>query len=337
MARLSDVRKVVRRVGFFKFSARVWNEVGEDHLLTWGAALAYSWLFSIFPFLIFLLTLVPYLPAEAIEAARKQIPETLHSYLEPSAADTIWENIRWVIDLPQGGLLSLGIIVTIWAASGGVNMTMTALDRCYEVEKGRGIVKRRLIAIVLTVVVATLILLVLLLIPVGNLATKYVLKYFDEQKWNYSLWVVYLWNAARYVLALTLMFAVVGIMYRYGVAAKQKWRLFTPGAVFTISVWLFLSFAFRWYVNVFGKESYHRTYGTVGGVAVLLLFFYLDALVLMIGAEINSEIDYEVLGVPRGTMDFTLTPEPMFADRSQPMAAGAGQVVEAAVTAPADG
>lgn len=331
MARMSDVRKVIRRVGLWRFTQRVWNEVGEDHLLTWGAALAYSWLFSIFPFLIFLLMLVPYLPQDAIEAARHQVPETLHYYLASNAADSIWDNIKWVIDKPQGGLVSVFILVTIWAASGGVNMTMTALDRCYEVEKGRSIIKRRMIAILLTVVVATLILLVLLLIPVGNLATKYVLKYFDEHQWDYSLWVVYIWNVARYLLALMLMFAVVGIMYRYGVAAKQKWRLVTPGAVFTISVWLFLSFAFRWYVNVFGKESYNRTYGTVGGVAVLLLFFYLDALVLMIGAEINSEIDYEVLGVPRGTMDFTLTPEPMFADRSQPMAAGAGQVAEVAI------
>ncbi|HSI32622.1 MAG TPA: YihY/virulence factor BrkB family protein [Tepidisphaeraceae bacterium] len=324
MARLSDVPRVIRRVGFFKFTARVWNEVGEDHLLTWGAALAYSWLFSVFPFLIFLLTLVPYLPDNAIEAAKKQIPESLHYYLASNAADAIWDNIRWVIDKPQGGLLSLGLIVTIWAASGGVNMTMTALDRCYEVEKGRGIVKRRVIAIGLTVIVASLVLLVLLLIPIGNLGTKYALKYWDEKGWSYSIWVVYLWNAARYALALTLMFGVVGIMYRYGVAVKQRFRWFSPGAVFTIGVWLLLSFVFRFYVNQFGKESYSRTYGTVGGVAVLLLFFYLDALVLMLGAEINSEIDYEVLGVPRGSLDFTVTPEEMIVERSMPSAPPVG-------------
>ena len=120
------------------------------------------------------------------------------------------------------------------------------------------------------------------------------------------------------------MFAVVGIMYRYGVAIRQRFRLLSPGAVFTIGVWLFLSFAFRWYVNVFGKESYTRTYGTVGGVAVLLLFFYLDALVLMLGAEINCEIDYEVLGVPRGSMDFTVAPERMFEERSLPGSNGNG-------------
>ncbi len=323
MAQLSDIPRIIRRVGLISFSRRVWREVSDDHLLTWGAALAYSWLFSIFPFLIFLLTLVPYLPAKAIEASREQIPLILNKYLTDNAAAAIWDNIRWVIDKPQGGLLSIGIVVTLWAASGGINMTMTALDRCYEVEKIRSFIKRRLIAIVMTVVVATMILAVLLLVPIGNLATKLFLEYYNENHWPYSMWIVWAWNIARYGLALVLMFSVIGIMYRFGIAVKQRWRILSPGAVFTIGVWLLLSVVFRWYVDVFGKDSYNRTYGTVGGVAVLLLFFYLDALVLMIGAEINSEIDYELMGLPRGCTDFTICPEPMFADRSQPMAPAA--------------
>jgi membrane protein len=109
-------------------------------------------------------------------------------------------------------------------------------------------------------------------------------------------------------------------MYNHGIAVKQRWRIFTPGAIFTILVWIVLGVTFRWYVNSFGKESYHRTYGTVGGVAVLLLFFYLDALVIMIGAEINSEIDYEVLGVERGCRDFTVKRREMFPEASQPSA-----------------
>ena len=104
---------------------------------------------------------------------------------------------------------------------------------------------------------------------------------------------------------------------------KQRFRVFSPGSVFTIAVWILLAFTFKWYVNAFGKDSYNRTYGTVGGVVVLLLFFYLDALVLMIGAEINSEIDYEVLGVERGCRDFTARPHDMSAGTSQPVSAPA--------------
>lgn len=329
MARLSDVPVVFRRVGVVTFTRRVWREVEDDQLFTWGAALAYSWLFAVFPFLIFLLTLVPLLPQSVINEAYTRIQVSLYDWLPANGAWTIWENIRRVLDGPPRGLLSIGLLVTIWAASGGVNMTMTALDRCYEVERGRSFFHRRLVAIVITVFVATMIVAVLVLIPVGNALTHYVM-----DRMPISKGVLWLWNGARYLLAFVLMFTVVAIMYFYGISVKQKWRVFSPGAVFTIGVWILLAFAFRWYVNTFGKDSYNRTYGTVGGVAVLLLFFYLDALVLMIGAEINSEIDYEVLGVERGCRDFTVTPKGTFGvgEQSLPVAATA-----VPVTVPEDG
>lgn len=318
MARLSDVPLVVRRVGLLKFARRVWNEVTEDHLLTWGAALAYSWLFAVFPFLIFLLSLLPYLPDAVVAEAGERIREALYAWL-PYSADTLWTNIKGVLERPRGQLLSIGLLVTLWAASGGVNMTMTALDRCYEAENARSLVRRRAIAILLTVVVASLVLGVLLLIPVGNLITKLAMDTLKER--NVPTWLVAVSYVLRYAVALLLMFLVVGIMYYSGVGVKQRWRLISPGSIFTIAVWILLAFAFRWYVQAIGRESYNRTYGTVGGVALLLLFFYLDAVVLMIGAEINSEIDFEVLGVPRGSLDFTVKPQPFFADSSQPAAA----------------
>jgi membrane protein len=242
----------------------------------------------------------------------------LYDYLPDNTAWTIWENVRRVLDGPPRGLWSVGLLVTVWAASGGINMTMTALDRCYEVERGRSFFRKRLVAIGMTVVVASMIVTVLVLIPIGNLVTKYVL---SEWPGAWSPGVVWAWNVARYGLAGVLMFAVVSIMYYFGISVKQRFRVFSPGVVFTIGVWILLAFAFKWYVNAFGKDSYNRTYGTVGGVVVLLLFFYLDALVLMVGAEINSEIDYELLGVERGCRDFTVKPQPMFGDQSQPASA----------------
>jgi membrane protein len=323
MARLSDVPVIIRRVGALTFARRVWTEVNDDQLFTWGAALAYSWLFAIFPFLIFLLTLVPYLPEKVITEAYIQIPEALYAWLPANSAFTLWENIERILWEPPKGLWSIGLLVTIWAASGGINMTMTALDRCYEVDKGRSYFRRRFIAVAITVVVATMIILVLVLIPIGNVVTKYTLQYWNDHNWVLPSSIVWIWNICRYSLAGVLMVAIVAIMYHYGISVKQKWQIFSPGSVFCIGVWIFLGFAFRWYVDTFGKESYNRTYGTVGGVAVLLLFFYLDALVLMIGAEINSEIDYEILGVKRGSCDFTAPPQPMFTDQSQPSAPGA--------------
>ena len=99
------------------------------------------------------------------------------------------------------------------------------------------------------------------------------------------------------------MVTVVAVIYYNGPSIRHRFVWLTPGGVFAIVVWLVLGFAFRFYVQKWGK--YNETYGTVGGVVILLLFFYIDALVLLIGAEINSEVDFEVLKVRRGTRDFT--------------------------------
>src|SRR4051795_12093368 len=163
MARLSDVPRVFQSVGPVAFAKRVWEEMNDDQLFTWASALAYSWLFAVFPFLIFLLTLVPLLPQNVITEAYTRIQVGLYEWLPANSAWTLWENIRRVLDGPPRGLLSIGLLVTIWAASGGVNMTMTALDRCYEIERGRSFLHRRLVAIAITVVVASMIVAVLVL------------------------------------------------------------------------------------------------------------------------------------------------------------------------------
>src|SRR5881394_2666234 len=99
-----------------------------------------------------------------------------------------------------------------------------------------------------------------------------------------------------------MMFSVVNILYHWGPSIKQRFSYITPGAVFAVTVWILLAVGFRLYVDKFGE--FNETYGTVGGVAILLLAFYIDAYVVLVGAEINSEIDFAVLGVPRGSRDF---------------------------------
>jgi membrane protein len=96
---------------------------------------------------------------------------------------------------------------------------------------------------------------------------------------------------------------VLAVIYYFGPNIRQRFRLLTPGALFSAVVWILLDVVFRVYVDRYAR--YDQTYGTVGGAAILLLFFYLDGLVLLIGAEINSEIDFERLGVPSGSSDFT--------------------------------
>jgi len=312
MARLRDMPTVFRTMGFIPFVKKVYFEINDDNLFTWAASLAYSWLFAIFPFFVFLLTLIPQLPhgwkteaVERINSAVKTLPHetqvTLRTYLEPKLNQLLYAP-------PPGikGILSLGLVLTIWAASGGLNNTMAAMNKCYDVENPRPFYKQRPLAVGLTIVVATAILGVVILIPIGTLVTQYLTTSADKMigAINTStatslptasatsvlnpVWLV-LWQVLRYGVGLALMLFVVTIVYHFGPAIKQRWRILTPGSVFTVVSWVLLGLVFRIYVDKYGK--YGQTYGAVGGVAVMLLLFYLDALVLLIGAEINAEVD----------------------------------------------
>ena len=303
MARLSDIPRVFAAVGVLPFVKRVYLQIVEDNLLTWASALAYSWLFAVFPFMLFVLSLLPYLPEGVKAKAREQIAELVYT-MPKEAAETIWTNVAPKLDQqlerPKGWLTFVGLGLALWAASGGMAMTMAALDKCYELEAGRPFYKQRPLAVLLTIIVAALILAVVVLLPVGTAVRTWLIynKIITETQ---LAWVV-LFDIVRWLLALLFMVTALTLIYHVGPSVKHRFHWLTPGAAFCLVVWVVLGLTFKLYVERFGK--YEQTYGTVGGVAVLLLFFYIDALVLLIGAQINSEIDFEVLKVKRGTRDF---------------------------------
>lgn len=326
-------------MGFVPFCKKVWFEISDDNLWTWASALAYSWLFAIFPFFLVLLSLIPTLPVKwrleaksQINNAINQLPHdaklTVSQYIEPKLDKLIFDKspsitLIWIV----------GLGVTLWAASGGMAMTMSAMDRCYDVERARPFYKQRPLAVGLTLVVATFIIAVVVLIPIGTMVTNYLTQGTEklllsatkigkpaeshetpaqikeqtqttmpatsqatvavasemvEKPGKFAMWIV-LWQIARYGLAFLLIFWIVALTYHFGPNVKQRFRILTPGAVFTVTMWLLLGLVFRIYVDRWGK--YGETYGAVGGVIILLFLFYLDALILLIGAEINSEVD----------------------------------------------
>lgn len=299
MPRLGDFIKAVRRVGLWRFANRVWDEVSDDNLFAWAAAIAYAWLFAIFPFLVFMVALLPHLPQHVKDGVESQLPQIVEEYVPAQYRQSTISTINDLLRRPRAALLSIGLIITLWGASGGMNVTITALEKCYEIDRGRPFYKKRPIAIALTAVVAILILTLVVLLPVGTLVIKWIQANGITYITTPVLWT---WRIIRYPISVLLMFLTVNVLYYYGPAIRQRFRFFTPGSVFVVGVWLIFAFLFRLYVEKFASNN--ETFRALGGVAILLLFFYLDALVLLIGAEINSEIDYEVLGVQRGSRDF---------------------------------
>ena len=200
---------------------------------------------------------------------------------------TVLGNLREVMHQPRSGLLSIGLIVTLWIASGGMSMTMSALDTAYDSTKINPFYKQRPVAMLLTIIVMVLIAIVMVLLPIGAAIEGWLES--TKVLQGHVLWLL---TIARYVLAILLMLSILALLYTFGTRVRHKFSWITPGAIFTVLVWVVLGESFRFYVDRFGR--YQKTYGAVGGVTILLLFFYLDALVLLIGAEINNLVNHTV-------------------------------------------
>jgi membrane protein len=179
-----------------------------------------------------------------------------------------------------------------------MSMTMSALDRCYDVKQSRSYIHQRAVATALTVGVVLGVLVLVVLLPIGQ-----AVGYWATSQGVITKPLYIAFDAARYFLSILFALAVTGVIYYFGPNIKQRFHLISPGAIFTAVVWILTDIIFRIYVDRYAR--YDQTYGTVGGAAILLLFFYIDGLVLLVGAEINSELDFERLGIsPGSTTDF---------------------------------
>jgi membrane protein len=159
------------------------------------------------------------------------------------------------------------------------------LNHAYDVEEGRPWWKVRLIAIGLTMGVAVFILLATALVLAGPTAARYLADW-----WYLGDVFEWIWNLAQWPVVFALVTAAIGLIYYFGPDVEQEWRWLVPGAVMATTLWLIATLGFRFYVINMG--SYTETYGALGAVMVLLLWFYLSGLAILIGAELNAEIEH---------------------------------------------
>ncbi len=301
MARVRDVPAAVRSVGTLRFLKNLFTRIADDDLSTQAAAVAYAWLFAVFPFLIFLITLAAYMPKENRDKVVEKVTATIGHVMQQDAANTITTNLNQVLNVPRGGLLSIGLFITLWVASGGMRTTMSSLDTAYDAKRRRPFWVQWPLAVLLTLIVSVMVAAVVVLLPVATSFQDLIARHFRLP--TAALW---LFNLGRFAIAVALVLAFLSLVYQFGTVVKHPFAFVSPGAVFTLVVWLALGWGFRIYVDKIG--SYQKTYGAVGGVAVLLLFFYLDAWVLLVGAEINSQIDECCLSAAKQLELFPPTP-----------------------------
>ncbi|HEY3571430.1 MAG TPA: YihY/virulence factor BrkB family protein [Thermoanaerobaculia bacterium] len=274
---------------------RLWRQIYEDELLGRCAELAYFFLFSVFPLLLFLTTLLGYL-AEAHPAIRWDIFRYL-ARISPSGdvTDLLNNTLTEIRSARTGTKLYLSLAATIWVASNGMLAVSRALNTACGLKESRPWWRRRIMAITLTLTFAVLIVAALAMIFYGREIGEAMADRVGAGIVFAALWHVYL----RWLLIL--LFAVLSfeIIYNYapnlGTAQERSWG--SPGAVTGVALWLLASFGLRLYTLYF--HSYTRAYGSLGAVIVMLVWFYLTAFAILMGGEVNSEI-YRELALQRG-------------------------------------
>lgn len=260
----------------------VYHEVLEDEVLTRSAALAYYFVSALFPMIFFLMAMLG-LFAQSHDLQSSLLHYTAQ-FMPEEAYRLVQKTLQEVTNSSTGLKLAFGLVLALWSGAGGVVSIMDALNRCYHVKDNRPFWKQRLIALVLTVAIAALTIVALTIVLYGGDIAKFVGAYVGLSSIS-----VIAWRIVQWPIALCFVVMAFALLYFWGPDAKQEWQWITPGSVVGVFVWIGASMLFRVYLHYF--NSYSKTYGSLGAVIVLLLWLYISGLAIMVGGEINSEIE----------------------------------------------
>lgn len=276
-----------------ELALRVWREIYEGILLTHAAALSFYFLLAIFPLLLCIITVIGFFTESGIEL-RAALLVNLSRILPASASELIYTTVDEIGKNADGGKLSFGLLTALWVASSGMAAITDALNAMYGVKESRAWWKVRLESIGLTIALSVLIISALLLILYGGEIGQAIADYFNQGGLFTAFWVI---AQVPFVLLFVLL-AFALIYYFAPNLYDQKWYLITPGSVTGVALWLLVSFLFRFYLRHF--DSYSATYGSLGALIILTLWFYLTGVAILMGGKINAEIENAAskIGVP---------------------------------------
>lgn len=260
---------------------RLYKQINEDDVWGYAAQLAFYFLFAIFPFFIFLTAVLAYVP---IPDLMEQLMEVLADIVPEQVLAIIANNLQQLLAQPRRGLLSFGILLALWLASSAFAAITNSLNRAYGVSESRPFWKVRGMAIVLTIGLALMIIVSMALLIFGP-----ELGGFIAERLGVGPAFDLAWALIRWPVIVLLMILGAALTYYFAPDVQQEWRWITPGSAFAVLAWIPVSLLFGWYVEHFG--DYNRTYGSIGAIIMLLTWMYLSGFFLLVGGEINAEIE----------------------------------------------
>jgi membrane protein len=268
-------------VSWTELAKRTIKDTFDDGCPGLAAELAFYFLLALFPTLLFLVSLLAYVDLGSVLGAAIAQLEAL---LPQEALGLVRKSVEEVLARGHGGLMTFAIAGAIWSSSSAATAIITALNRAYDIVEWRPWWKRRLLAIALTIALALFVVLAFALVLLGRDLGEWLALSLGAGEVFIRLWPVVQWP-----MVLALVVFAVDLVYYFAPNADTEWVWVTPGALLATGLWLAASFGFKLYVQNF--SSYTAAHGAIGAVIVLMLWFYLAGFALLVGAELNAEID----------------------------------------------
>jgi membrane protein len=270
------------RLSFGELVKEIYREYKDDNVASTAASLSYYFVYSLFPFLFFLTTLTAYIPR--VRGSLETLLVQARALLPAQAMHLIDRNVQAVVGRPAPHLLTAGLLGTLYAASRGVNAVRKGLNVAYDVRETRPYWRTQLVALVVTIGGALLVTFgVAALIAGGSLGL------WLADKLHVARTYILIWRWLRWPITALLILACAGFAYSLLPNLPKRFKLFTPGSLLGTAAWLLATWGFGQYVGHFGK--YNVTYGSIGGVVVLMTWFYISSLIFLVGGEINAVLE----------------------------------------------
>ena len=257
-----------------------WKGLVEGAITTRASSLAFNFFLAFFPAIIFLFTLIPYIP---IAGFQETLMELLENVLPQSTNEIATQTIKDIVNNPRGGLLSIGFILALYFATNGVNSLIEAFNSSFHIRESRSLLFQRYISLVITLILTIMLILTIVILIVGK-------GYFNSLVTDgvISSDKLYLFSLSRFGLLSLMLYFGITLVFYLSPSKRTKWKWFSPGTIFSSIFIIITSLLFSFYINNFSQ--YNQIYGSIGTLIIILLWIYFNAIILLTGFELNASI-----------------------------------------------
>ena len=254
--------------------------VKQGAITTRASSLAFNFFLAFFPSIIVLFTLIPYIP---IVDLQETLMELITTILPPHTNEIAFATIYDIINNPRSGLLSIGFVLTIFFATNGVNSLIEAFNSSYHINESRSIIQQRLLSLGITFLLSCILMITILLIMFSKTVVNYLIsaEIIENKSIEYILF-------GKWMVIIIMLFIGISIIYHFGPTIKKKFKLFTPGSIISTCLIIVTSSFFNFYISNFAE--YNKVYGSIGTLIIILLWMYINSIILLIGFELNASI-----------------------------------------------